>query len=277
MASPGLSSGILSFDIVTLFASPFAEGMGAAIRSYVGPRARPDDYFDQLLSEAGLPSAGGRNTPSVPEAQGRNPSSGSARGNVRDEVARQTNLRLRRRVVKASVEHILSSLRMRDFAVQLAVENKVKPSTLLQRDRYLLCTTVAEAFGATVTPGVSESNLWSLPVMSFLPVLLHAVRCNLLLRPPAGTACRFSTSDDQLAFDPSACSQVLWEAVEELAVEARPPFAARFSGGALAFLDRWSLGQASLMQHIRDIGSTTVGPSLFGGDVADADLCFQNA
>lgn len=55
-------------------------------------------------------------------------------------------------------------------------------------------------------------------------------------------------------------------------MDARPPFAARFSDGAVAFLDRWSLGQASLLQHIRDIGSSTVGPLLFGGDVADVDL-----
>lgn len=99
-------------------------------------------------------------------------------------------------------------MRMRDFAVQLAAENKVKPTNLLQRDRYLLCNTVAEASGATVTPGVSELDLWSLPVVSFLPVILHAVRRNLLICPPAGNACRFSTSRDQLAFDPSACSQI---------------------------------------------------------------------
>lgn len=246
--------------------------MGAAIRSYDGPRASPDDCFNQHLSEAGLQPSGGHSTPSVPEAQGTEPFYGSAGGKAPDEGACQASLRLRCRIVKASVEHILSSIQMRDIAVQLASESKMKPRSILQRDRYLLCTTVAVAFGAAVSPGVSESDLWSLPVMSSLPVILHAVRCNLLLRPPAGTACRFSTSDDQLAFDPSACSQVLWEAVEELAVEARPPFAARFSDGALAFFNRWSLGQASLMQHIRDIGSTTVGPSLFGGDVADADL-----
>lgn len=107
--------------------------------------------------------------------------------------------------------------------------------------------------------------------MSFLPVILHAVRCTLLLCPPAGRASLFTTSDDQLGFDASAGSQVLWEAVEELAVEAQPPVAARFSNETLS-TDRSSLGQASLMQHIRQSKSSTVGPSLFGDGVADVDL-----
>lgn len=87
------------------------------------------------------------------------PSSGSAGGNLRDEGARQLALRVRRRFVRASVRHMLSFVRMRDFAVQLAVESEVKHSNSLERDRYLLCSTVAEAFGATLTRGVSESDL----------------------------------------------------------------------------------------------------------------------
>lgn len=54
---------------------------------------------------------------------------------------------------------MLSFVRMRDFAVQLAVESEVKHSNSPERDRYLLCSTVAEAFGATLTRGVSESDL----------------------------------------------------------------------------------------------------------------------
>lgn len=141
----------------------------------------------------------------------------------------------------------------------------------MQRDRCLLCTFAGEAFRDT--PGVGESDRWSLPVLSLLPVLLHGIRANVLLHPPAGSASLHHHSDAQLVFDPSRLLTMMWAAVAELGVEARPPFAARFTDDASAFLNRWSLAQASLLRHVRDVGTTTVGRSLLGADVADKELC----
>lgn len=78
--------------------------------------------------------------------------------------------------------------------------------------------------------------------------------------------------DVEPAFDPSACLEIMWAAVAELGAEACPPFAARFTDNALAFFKRWSLAQASLLQHVRHIGTPSVGKSLLGEEVADKEL-----
>lgn len=289
MESTAFSSESLSFDVVTLFAAPFSSLMGHALDKYIGPRARAEDYFDDLLRDVELPTggddspqtAGGSKTPGMlsnprgartRQPTGTNQASGSASTKSRDEATRQTALRVRRRVLKASVEVVLGALRMSDFPVEVAVENKVKPSNLLQRDRFLICTSVAEAFAATVPPGVGESDLWSLPVLSILPFLLHGIRYHVLLDPNADGAGMLNERDDHLVFDPAAMMRMLWTAVGHLGVEARPPFASRFSGVAAYFLDQWMQAQTCLLQHVRDIGSTVVGTSLFGAKVADVEL-----